>query len=359
MRAVILRELNTPPEVRDDISLTDPEAGEVKVKLAAAGVCHSDLSSVDGTFPMPTPFVMGHEGAGEVTAVGTGVTSVAPGDHVILSWMPPCGACQFCTGGQPHLCLNVVAVSTMNPHFSIGETPHFAMSGTGTFSDETVVNQAACIKIEPDIPLDIASLIGCGVTTGVGAVMNTAQVEAGSSVAVFGCGGVGISVIQGARIAGATTIVAVDLVEKKLELAKTFGATHGATPDAVGDLSAELTGGQGFDYAFEVVGSPATIRAAYDATRRGGTAVIVGVGKADQMVEFSPYELFFSEKKILPSFYGSSDVRFEFHRLLRLWRAGKLDLEGMITQRIDLSEVNDAFEAMKSGEVIRSVVEFK
>ncbi len=359
MRAVILRELNTAAEVRDDITLSGPEAGEVRVKLAAAGVCHSDLSSTDGTFPMPTPFVMGHEGAGEILSVGDGVTSLAPGDHVILSWMPPCGSCRFCNGGQAHLCLNIVAVSTMNPRFKIGDTPHFAMSGTGTFADETVVNQAACIKIDPDIPLDIASLIGCGVTTGVGAALNTANVDAGSSVAVFGCGGVGISVIQGARIAGATTIVAVDLVERKLDLAKSFGATHGATPDALGDLSAELTGGQGFDYAFEVVGSPATIRAAYDATRRGGTTVIVGVGKADAMVEFSAYELFFSEKKILPSFYGSADVRFEFHRLLRLWKAGKLDLEGMITQRIDLSEVNEAFEAMKTGEVIRSVIEFK
>jgi S-(hydroxymethyl)glutathione dehydrogenase/alcohol dehydrogenase len=308
---------------------------------------------------MPLPFVMGHEGAGKVTAVGDGVTSVAPGDHVILSWMPPCGACPWCIGGQPHLCLTIVAIATMAPPFTVGDEMYFAMSGTGTFTEETVVQQQGAIKIPDDVPLDVASLIGCGVTTGVGAVINTAKVEVGSSVAVFGCGGVGISVIQGARIAGASTIVAVDLADKKLELAKSFGATHSSRPETLSDLSQELTGGRGFDYAFEVVGSAATIKAAYDATRRGGATVIVGVGRAEQIVELSAYDLFFQEKRILPSFYGSADVRRDFPRLLSLWKAGKLDLEGMISQRITLEEVNDAFEAMKTGEVIRSVIEFK
>ena len=358
MRAVITRELNGPLEVLDDVQLAGPGPGEVRVRMVAAGVCHSDLSSMDGTFPQPMPFVMGHEGAGEVVAVGDNVTSLAPGDHVILSWMPPCGRCRFCAGGQPQLCLDIVALSMMSPRFSQGETTLFAMSSTGTFVEETVVNEAGAIKIDPDVPLDVASLIGCGVTTGVGAALNTAKVQPGSSVIVFGCGGVGISVIQGARIAGAAEIVAVDIAEQKLEVAKSFGATDAKTPEQLGELRNDLIGGP-FDYAFEVVGSPVTVRAAYDATRRGGTTVIVGAGRPDARVEFSPYELFFLEKKILGSMYGSANVRFDFPRLLALWKAGKLDLENMISQRITLDEVDDAFEAMKRGDVIRSVIEFK
>ena len=358
MRAAILREINGDLEIRDDIELGNPGANMVKVKLAAAGVCHSDLSSMDGTFPQPAPFVMGHEGAGVVTATGPGVTRVAEGDHVILSWMPPCGKCTWCAKGQGHLCLEIVAVSAMSSVFTLDGEMIFAMSGTGTFTEETVVHEAGAIKIDPDVPLDVASLIGCGVTTGVGAALNTARVEPGSKVIVFGCGGVGISVIQGARIAGAAQITAVDMVDGKLELAKSFGATDAAKPDELGDLKNDLVGGP-YDYAFDVVGAPQTIRAAYDATRRGGTTVIVGVGKPDQQVTFNPYELFFLEKRLTGSVYGSSNVHREFPRLLELWKAGKLDLEGMISQRITLDEIPDAFEAMRRGDVIRSVVEFK
>jgi S-(hydroxymethyl)glutathione dehydrogenase / alcohol dehydrogenase len=205
----------------------------------------------------------------------------------------------------------------------------------------------------------VASLIGCGVMTGVGAALNTAHVEPGSSVIVFGCGGVGISVIQGARIAGAAEIVAVDLVPEKLEMAKRFGATHAVPPEKVVEIASELTGGDGFDYGFEVIGRPETIRSAYDATRRGGTTTIVGAGAMDAIVSFNAFELFYTEKKLLGCFYGSADVRTDFHMLLRLWRTGKLDLEGMITKRIDISEINDAFDACLSGQVIRQVIEFK
>src|SRR5207244_8007995 len=209
--------------------------------------------------PTAVPAVLGHEGAGEIIAVGNDVAGLAEGDHVSVSWMPPCGTCADCLRGQPQLCLLGSAAGGV-PHFKQGHQPLFAFAGTGTFAEEVVVSSHAAIKIPDDVPFDVASLIGCGVTTGVGAAINTARVRPGSSVVVFGCGGVGISVIQGARVAGAAEIVAVDLVEGKLELAKSFGATHAATPQQLPALQHELTGGLGFDYAFEVVGRPATLR---------------------------------------------------------------------------------------------------
>jgi S-(hydroxymethyl)glutathione dehydrogenase/alcohol dehydrogenase len=232
------------------------------------------------------------------------------------------------------------------------------MAGAGTFAEELIVPEAGAIKIDDDIPYDVASLVGCGVMTGVGAVINAAQVVPGSTVLVIGCGGVGISAIQGARICGAATIVAVDMVEQKLDWAKRFGATHAVTPDKLGQLSMELTGGAGFDYAFEVVGRSDTIRAAYDATKRGGMTVVVGVGRAEDMVSFSAFELFYGEKTIRGTYYGTANIRRDFPRLLGLWRAGQLDLEGMITRRMQIEEINDAFTAMQAGEVIRQVITF-
>jgi S-(hydroxymethyl)glutathione dehydrogenase/alcohol dehydrogenase len=245
------------------------------------------------------------------------------------------------------------------PHFRLDGEPVFGMAGAGTFAEELILPQQGVVKIDQDVPLEIASLIGCGVMTGVGAAVNTARVTPGASVIVFGCGGVGISCIQGARIAGASEIVAVDLNPDKLEQAKAFGATHGCVPDEVDSLKATITGGDGFDFAFEAIGLPATMRACYDAIRRGGTACIVGVGKLDQFVQFSAFELFFSEKTLVGSYYGSADVRSDFHRLLGLWRNGRLDLEAMITRRIGLEDINDAFAAMQRGEVIRQVITFQ
>lgn len=359
MRAAFVRALNEPFEVRDDFEVADPGPGEVRIRIVASGVCHSDLSMQNGTLPHPLPCVAGHEGAGEVTAVGDGVTTVAPGDHVIVSWVPPCGSCFHCIRGETNLCQTFLLPGLANPKFSVGGEPVVGFAGTGTFAEELVTRAEGAIRIDPEIPLDVASLIGCGVMTGVGAAINTAKVAPGSTVVVFGCGGVGISVIQGARIAGAADIVAVDVVEGKVETAKRFGATHGVSPDDLAGLQQELTGGIGFDYAFEVVGRSQTIRAAWDATRRGGTAVVVGAGSLTDMVSFSAFELFYPEKRFLGCWYGSADVRRDFHRLLRLWQQGKLDLEGMISRRIDLSEINEALEAMKRGEVIRSVIEFK
>jgi S-(hydroxymethyl)glutathione dehydrogenase / alcohol dehydrogenase len=357
VRGVVLNAVGADLEVRDDLELDGPGPGEVRVRLAASGVCHSDLSLQDGTLPHPLPCVPGHEGAGTIAAIGDGVTELAEGDHVIISWVPPCGRCAFCLGGQPNLCSALGLGSMPAPHLKLGEQMVFAGIGTATFAEETVVPATAAVKIADDVPFDVASLIGCGVMTGVGAAINTAKVRPGSSVVVIGCGGVGINVIQGARIAGAAEIVAVDLIDQKLEWARQFGATHAVTPDQLGATSAELTQGRGFDYAFEVIGRPETIRSAWEATRRGGTTVVVGAGRMDAQVSFSSFELFYSEKALLGCVYGSADVRTDFDRLLRLWRRGQLDLKGLISRRTDLGGINEAFAAMQQGTVIRTVVD--
>jgi S-(hydroxymethyl)glutathione dehydrogenase/alcohol dehydrogenase len=359
MRAAVLRQVGDDKvDIVDTMEVEDVGPGMVRVAIRATGVCHSDLSVMNGTIPQPAPCVLGHEGAGEVVEVGPAVTDLAVGDHVVVVWVPPCGKCNFCLTGQANLCTNIMFSATgASPHFRLGGDPVFGMAGTGTFSEQAVLPQEAVVKVPRDVPWEIASLIGCAVTTGVGAAINAAKVRPGSSVVVFGCGGVGIAVIQGARLAGAAEIVAVDLVEEKREDARRFGATHAVPPEGVMAASGEITGGTGFDYGFEVIGLPTTIRAVYDAVRRGGTACVVGVGRVDQMVEFNAFEFFFNEKHLLGTIYGSADVRVDFPRLLRLWKAGRLDLEGMISKRADLEGVNQAFDDMKAGRVIRTVIE--
>jgi len=359
MKAAVLRNVGDETlDVVDDMEVTDPGPGEVTVKIEATGVCHSDLSGMNGTIPTGVPVVLGHEGAGIVERVGDGVTEVAVGDHVIVAWSPPCGHCVNCAARKsPHLCMEVQMASLFANRFVENGSPVSGFAGTGTFAERTTLPVQAAIKIDDDVPFDVASLIGCGVTTGVGAAINTAKVTPGSSVVVFGCGGVGIAAIQGARIAGAAEIVAVDLVDRKLDDAKRFGATHACKPDELEALKAELTG-DGFDFAFEAIGLPTTMRAAWDAIRRGGTACIVGVGKNDQDISFNAFELFFAEKNLQGSYYGSADVRSDFHRLLRLWKYGQLDLEGMISRTLSIDEINDAFAAMRAGEVIRQVITF-
>jgi len=358
MRGAVLMGLDQPLEVRDDLEVIGPGPGQVHVKIAASGVCHSDLSLQNGTLPHPMPVVPGHEAAGVVLNVGDGVTHVKEGDHVIIAFWPPCWNCRACLGGQSHLCETYTEAAIGVPRMKTADTPLFSYAGVGSFAEEVMVLGEAAVPIPDDVPLDIAALIGCGVMTGVGAALNTAKVQPGSSVVVFGCGGVGISVIQGARIAGATEIIAVDLVESKLDEAKKFGATHAVAPGGLGAVNMELTGGRGFDYAFEVVGRPETIRSAWDATRRGGTTVVVGAGRMDAMVAFSAFELFYQERTLKGCWYGSANVRLDFPRLLGFWRQGTLDLEGMISRRIDLSEINDAFAALERGEFVRQVIDF-
>jgi len=357
MKAAILTELNKDLQIRDDVGLGDLGPEDVHVQVVSSGVCHSDLSAQNGTIPSGTPCVLGHEGAGIVKEVGPGVTDLAAGDHVIVSFVPACRKCRMCLRGSSNLC-EAMGVMASTPHFLIDGQPVVGFTGCGTFAEEMIIPEAAAVKVDDDIPLDVVSLVGCGVTTGVGAAINTANIQPGTSVVVFGCGGVGISAIQGARIAGASEIVAVDMVESKLEMAKKFGATHAVKPDELEGAKLEVTGGEGFDYALECIGNPVTIRGSFDAVRRGGTAVIVGVGKLTEMVQFSAFELFFNEKTLVGSMYGSANVRTDFNRLLRLWRQGKLDLEGMISRRIKVDDVNDAFRAMQAGEVIRSVIAF-
>ncbi len=359
MRAAVLNAIGDDKlELRDDVTTVDPGPHEVRIRVRASGVCHSDLSAMDGTLPALAPGVVGHEGAGEILQVGSAVEHLAPGDHVTVSFVPPCGACPSCLRGEPNLCAVHAIAAFTSPRFRLGENPLFGYAGLGTFAEEVVVPAAGAVKVDPDVPFETAALVACGVLTGVGAVLNTAQVRPGSTVVIIGCGGVGISVIQGARIAGATTIVAVDPVEAKHETAKKFGATHATIPEGLEELKQSVTAGEGFDYAFDIVGLPGTIRSAWDHARRGGSVVIVGAGKADAMVEFSAQELFLHDKKILGSFYGSAHVHRDTGRMLGFWRAGLLDLDGMISRRIGFADINDGLDLLRRGstEVIRQVV---
>ena len=360
MLAAIMTQVPTDQLVlADDVSLRPVEAGEVRLKIAHSGVCHSDLSAMTGTIPQEAPAVLGHEGAGIVIDVGEGVEHVAPGDHVIIAFSPPCGDCPFCNErSQANLCLTGTFTMMGHKQFRRGDEVIGSMTGCGTFAEETIVPAMAAIPIDADVPLDVAALIGCGVTTGVGAALNTAGVTPGSSVVVIGCGGVGIAAIQGARIGGAAAILAVDLHEGKLERARRFGATHTATPDDVEDAKNEITGGEGFDFAIEAIGSPVTMRQAYDLIRRGGTACIVGVGRGDETFELNAFEQFFNEKTIVGSMYGGADVRTDFARFLDLYREGELDLEGMISRRIALDEVNDALHALGEPDVVRQLIDY-
>ena len=360
MRGAVLRAVGEPLVIADDLRLRDPGPGEVRVALKASGVCHSDLSVQNGTFRgSRLPVTLGHEGAGEIISVGPGVAAVQPGDHVILVWVPPCGRCRVCLGGQPQLCTEVrrSRADLASPlSDSAGEiTVGF---GIGTFAEQTVVPVEAVVPIDKSVPYEVAALVGCGVMTGVGAVINTAKVEPGASVAVIGCGGVGMNVIQGARLAGAAIIVAVDPAPAKLGAARSFGATHAVDPADLPDTVRDLTAGAGFDYAFEVVGRSETLRQAWDVTRRGGVTVAVGAGSAADMVSFSAAELYSSERKLMGCLYGSADVRKDFHRMLALWQAGRLDLTGLVSREIGLDEINGAFAAMGGGEVVRSVIRF-
>ncbi|MFC4535482.1 Zn-dependent alcohol dehydrogenase [Sphaerisporangium dianthi] len=360
MRAALLHAVGDDKlDIRDDFTLTPVGPTDVRVKVKATGVCHSDLSVLTGVLPMPLPVIPGHEGAGEVVEVGDHVTTVKPGDHVIINWTPACGACPNCLVGQPFLCMTYVMESFTLARFRYGgESPAFGMAGCGTWAEEIVVPWQGAIKVDPEVPYEIAALIGCGITTGVGAAVNTAKVRPGSTVAVVGCGGVGLSVIQGARVSGATTILAVDPLESKHALAKKVGATHACTPDKLMEVIGSLTGGRGFDYGFEAVGKSASIMSAWQATRRGGDVIVVGAGAMDDLVPLSAFSLLFEGKNLLSSLYGGSDVRRDFAFFAELWKAGKLDLESMISSRIKLADLNDAVAALRSGEVLRQIVIF-
>ncbi|WP_406182506.1 Zn-dependent alcohol dehydrogenase [Streptomyces sp. NBC_01006] len=358
MRAALQSEIGQDKlEVVDDMETAGFGPGKVKIRIKATGLCHSDLSAMSGVLPQPAPFIPGHEGSGEIVDVGDGVTTHAIGDRVLVCWLPPCGHCPACKRGQGHLCLESFA-NVATPNFRrTGGGDIFGFAGTGTFAEEMVVPAACAVPIPDDLPYDIAALIGCGVTTGLGAAINTAKVEAGSSVAVIGCGGVGISVIQGAKVQGAAQIIAVDPVASRREAALRFGATEAVAPEAFGDAKNRITAGEGFDYVFEVVGKSATTHTAYEMTRRGGSVVVVGAGALDDNYSVNMFSLFFDEKKILPSMYGGGDVLRSYERTIALWRAGRVDLAGLITHRVHLGEINDALDQMRTGVALRTCIE--
>ena len=358
MRAAILPAFRSPYEIRDDVHVEGPAPGYVRVRLAASGLCGSDVKLQDeGRQGARTPLLIGHEAAGTVVGLGSGVEGLAEGDHVILSRVTSCGSCEDCVSGNSHLCraLGGPGMAGKPPARWFGD--HQALYGLAlaAHAEETVVHAKAAIKIDEDVPLDVAAVIGCSVTTGVGAVFNTARVEPGSTVVVMGCGGVGLNIIQAARIAGASEIVAVDPVASRRDDAMRFGATTAIGIEAVGGALAEISRGRGFDYAFESIGRTDALSATIAATRRGGMAVIVGMGGE---VRVNADRLALQELKIVGSYYGSANVRVEFPRLIRLWHSGQLKLEELVTDRIGLDAINDGYAALRAGTGIRTVVTF-
>ncbi|MFI0483199.1 alcohol dehydrogenase catalytic domain-containing protein [Actinomadura sp. 9N215] len=357
--AAVLHAVGDELDLRDDVSTVAPGPDQVKVRIKATGVCHTDLSLISGVLQQPLPMVIGHEGAGIVTETGDRVTGVRPGDHVVISWMPDCGECAECLRGEPYLCQTLRAQARSEPRFRLADgAPAYGMSGTGTWAEELITHRRSVIKVAEDVPFEYAALLGCGIPTGVGAVINTARVEPASTVAVVGAGGVGLSVIQGARLAGATTILAIDPNEAKHPIAERFGATHTTTPDGLEEAAGLLTGGAGFDYAFEVVGRSAAVTTAWEATRRGGDVIMVGAGAADDLWSLPTSRLLFEGKNLRSSLYGGCDLRRDIPRFVDLWRAGRLDIEGLITSRIGFGDLKDAVRTLANGDAIRQVVLF-
>lgn len=359
VRAAVLPAVDAPLVVTD-IDLPEPGPGQVRVRLAAAGVCHSDLSLSNGTLRQPVPAVLGHEGAGTVVAVGEGVTRAAPGDPVVLNWAPACGHCHFCGLGEPWLCSGSgAAAATPYAALAADGSPLHPGLGTAAFAEETVVPAGAVLPLPEGVPLADAALLGCAVLTGYGAVHHAAALRPGESVAVHGVGGVGLAVLQAARIAGAGRIIAVDVAPGKEELARAAGATDFLL---AGERTArrvrELTGGHGADAAVECAGRADSIRAAWSCTRRGGRTVVVGIGGQDQQVTFSALELFYFGRTLSGCVYGNCDPARDLPVLAGHVRAGRLDLSAMVTDRIGLDAIPDAFEAMTAGRGGRTLVVF-
>jgi S-(hydroxymethyl)glutathione dehydrogenase/alcohol dehydrogenase len=358
VRAAVLRAPGAQFEMTD-LTLRALGPRDVHVKIAASGVCRSDLSIQDGTIPHPLPAVLGHEGAGVVLETGDQVTTVSPGDHVVLSWVAPCRRCFLCLHDHPELCEHGLDHAFSQPYATDPDGGGLlAAFGTATFGEETILPENACVRIDPEFPLELAALVGCGVVTGVGAVCNSAHVEPGASVAIIGCGGVGLAAVQGARLAGASPIIAVDRVASKLDLARVSGATEvvdASTGDPVQAVK-DLTSGRGADYTIDVVGHSSSIRQAFAMTRRAGTITIVGAGRFDDMVEFGAMNLMVEAKTIRGCVYGATDPLRDFPEMVRLHQAGRLDLNALVTRRIGLDDLGDAFRAMQMGEVARSVI---
>ncbi|MCX5740355.1 MAG: Zn-dependent alcohol dehydrogenase [Proteobacteria bacterium] len=362
MKAAVMR-ANNAPLVIEDVEIDAPGPGEVLLKTAASGICHSDLTVIEGGLPVPPPCILGHEPAGIVEAVGAGVTDFVPGDHVIGCLTAWCGVCKFCTQGRPYLCLTQFAgrPGGAKPRLCAANgDPIAQFANLSSFAEKMLCPERSLVKIRDDMPLDRASLIGCGVTTGLGAALNTVHIPAGASVVIIGCGGVGLSALQGARIVGAGKIIAVDAQPWKFDLAQKLGATHCIDAKAGDPVAAvhALTGG-GADFVFECIGLVPTVQQAIAMTGRGGTAVLVGVVPIQQLVSISAADITLSEKKITGSYMGSNRFRFDMPKYIDFYLDGRLRLDEMISSRIPLGEVNAAFDRMRKGEAARQVIVFE
>jgi S-(hydroxymethyl)glutathione dehydrogenase/alcohol dehydrogenase len=365
MKAAVLFKPNEPLQIVE-CELDPPKAGEVRVKMKAAGVCQSDWHIMNGDWPSPLPVVPGHEAAGEVAEIGAGVTTVKPGDHVIFSFRPHCGRCRYCTQGRTVLCVgrnNAPPGTLYDGTFRLKHKGQGVaqMARIGTFAEQVVVPEEVLVPIRKDMPWPQAALVGCCVATGVGAVTRHAKIEAGSTVLVIGCGGVGLNAVQGAMISGAGRIVAADILDNKLEMAKTFGATHTINTakdnDPVKKVK-EITGGFGVDYAFDTVSIEKTQALAFDSLAPGGHSVAVGISAPSIKAQYSPFMMVFSEKKVSGTFYGSVRPDLDFPVLVDHYMNRKLNIDGLISRTYKLSEINDGFRKMMAGEVARGVVVF-
>ncbi|MEZ5571259.1 MAG: Zn-dependent alcohol dehydrogenase [Halioglobus sp.] len=364
MKAAIFEEIGKPIRIYDDVEIIDPRAGEVRVKIKFCSVCHSDLSVVDGSIPAFGHVILGHEASGVVDAVGEGVTRLQVGDHVVLTPVPPCGTCYFCIRGETTLCANNTslyssALGDGNTGLSRNGNVVYRGLGVGAFAEYVITQVNGAVKISPEIPLELACLMGCALQTGIGSVLNTAKVETGATVVIMGLGGVGIAAVQGARLAGAAVILASDPVAERRELARQFGATHVIDPinEDLGARCLELTGNIGMDYAFETAGIAKLVETGIAITRSGGTTVCVGAAALDQGIEINPFTLFSStEKKLCGCLLGSCNSLLEIPRLVSLYNSQQLKLEEMVTRRRPLEEINEAFEDLQSGKGIRTVL---
>ncbi len=362
MKAAVMRRNNAPLEI-EEVTIDSPGPGEVLVRTAASGICHSELHVIEGGLPMPPPCILGHEPAGVVEEVGEGVTDFAPGDHVIGCISAFCGKCELCLKGKPHLCAGGETLQRPpEAGFRLSAadgSPILQFANLSSFAEKMLSHERALVKIRDDMPLDRAALIGCGVTTGLGAALNTARVEPGSTCVVIGCGGVGLSALQGCRIAGASRIIAVDTQPWKLELAQKLGASD-VVDGSEGDPTLkvhELTGG-GADYAFECIGLPVTVQQTVGMVKRGGAAVLVGVVPLGKMVELHIAEITLQEKRVLGSMMGSNRFRIDMPRYVDFYLDGRLKLDEMISARIGLADVNDALDKLRAGEAARQVIVF-
>lgn len=364
MRAAILNEANTPFCI-ETVELEAPKTGEVLVKMVASGVCHSDWHVVEGLSYFPMPIICGHEGAGLVESVGQGVTRVAPGDHVSLNFRANCGNCFYCQRGKPQLCevytpiLRSGLMKDGTSRISRNGEPIHIMTGLGCFAEYVVIPEAGCVPVRKDVPLEVAALVGCAVSTGVGAAMYTADVKPGQSVAVYGAGGVGLNIIMGAALCGADPIIAVDTNSSKMEIAREFGATDTLYSDGstVQRIQA-LTQGRGADHVFESVGLTSLQETAFDATRPGGTLTLVGLTPVGSGTNLPGSVITRAEKVIRGSFYGSVLPQRDFPMFLDLYSRGKLMLDELVTRRYQLDEINEAYQDMLSGEVARGIITF-